>query len=58
MQSLHSVHGAADECCVTNLWGLDYPVWVAYLDWRIANISTPNDDDNDSIEGRRKIYRL
>lgn len=30
-----SVHGATDDCCVTNLWGLDYPVWVAYFNWRI-----------------------
>jgi len=35
-----SVHGATDDCCVTNLWGLDYPVWVAFQNWRIL-LPTP-----------------
>ena len=29
------MHGVTDDCCVINLWGLDYPVGVAYLNWRI-----------------------
>lgn len=48
---------AAADCCVTNLWGLDYPVWVAYLNWRILppNTSTANDDDNDLTDGLSSV---
>ncbi|KAG8014215.1 Gamma-1-syntrophin [Nibea albiflora] len=49
---MHCAAAAAD-CCVTNLRGLDYPVWVAYLNWRMLppNTSTANDDDNDLTDG-------
>lgn len=55
MQSVQRVHGATDDCCAANLWGLDYPRGIFELDRTPTNTSTTNNDDNGSTEGLSSI---